>query len=311
MQRAKQLISEHFELALVVALVAATAIIILVAPQKIAFLNIFYIPVLVASYFLGRRQGVLAALVAILLVTIYAILNPAVLLPNSAESPAVALTMWGLFLLVTAYVVGSLYEIKARALADLRQAYDGVLELLSRFIDAADKYSDDHSVRIADLAAKIAVVMDVPNEQIDDIRVGGLLHDVGKVDLSLDVLRKASSLTDSEWEQIRSHTDAGKRLLSHAGGTLDGVVPLVECHHEHFDGSGYLGMAGEDIPLGARILAVADAYVSMLADRPYRMGRTPEDALSEIELCSGSQFDPMVVDAFLIVVRLSPSLTAV
>lgn len=120
---------------------------------------------------------------------------------------------------------------------------------------------------------------------------------------SLDVLRKASALDDDEWAHVKTHTKKGKQLLSPVGGLLRDVVPLVECHHENFDGSGYQGLSGEQIPLGARILAVADAYDSMITDRPYRTGRTPSEALVEVERCGGTQFDPLVVEAFRTVMK--------
>ncbi|TLM77476.1 MAG: HD-GYP domain-containing protein, partial [Actinobacteria bacterium] len=255
-------------------------------------------------YFLGRRQGVLAAVVAVLMVTIYAVLNPGVFAPSMADTPELSLFLWGAFTILTAFVVGTLYDMKTTAVSDLKQAYEGILEILAKFIDAVDKYTNDHSVRVADLAAKIALVLNLPNEEIENIRVSGLLHDIGKVDLSLEVLRKASSLNDEEWAHVKTHTKKGRQLLSPVGGLLRDVVPLVECHHENFDGSGYQGMAGEDIPLGARILAVADAYDSMITDRPYRTGRTPVEAMSEVERCAGSQFDPVVVEAFKTVMKV-------
>jgi HD-GYP domain-containing protein (c-di-GMP phosphodiesterase class II) len=102
---------------------------------------------------------------------------------------------------------------------------------------------------------------------------------------------------------VKTHPTKGTAILKPVGGLLKDVIPLVECHHECFDGTGYHGMRGEAIPIGARILAVADAYDSMVCDRPYRTGRTPAEAMKEVERCRGTQFDPDVVEAFTTVIQ--------
>jgi putative nucleotidyltransferase with HDIG domain len=293
----KGFVMRHFELVVVAVLVAATAFAVLVAANKLAFLNFFYIPVLVASYFLGRREGMFVGLAAVLMVGVYSVLNPQ-LFGDGLDSALLNVGLWGAFCILTAYVVGTLYEVKESAVNDLKQAYQGILEILAKFIDTVDRSTKDHSVRVADLAAEVAIAMDLPKTTVENVRVAGLLHDVGKIDVSLEVLRKASALDDDEWAEIRTHTVKGTALLRPVGGLLGDVVPLVEAHHENWDGSGYLGMQGTDIPLGARVLAVADAYDSMVADRPYRTGRTPLKAIREIERCAGTQFDPGVVDVF-------------
>jgi HD-GYP domain-containing protein (c-di-GMP phosphodiesterase class II) len=118
------------------------------------------------------------------------------------------------------------------------------------------------------------------------------------------VLRKASQLDEEEWKLVKTHPIKGTALLRPVGGLLRDVVPLVEFHHECFDGTGYLGIKGVNIPLGARILCVADSYDAMVCDRPYRAGRTPAAALQEVDRCSGTQFDPDVVAAFKTVMHL-------
>ncbi|TLN13131.1 HD domain-containing protein, partial [bacterium] len=270
MDRLKHLITRNFELAIVVVLVGATAFAVLVAANKLAFLNVFYLPVLVASYFLGRKHGMLVALAAVLMVGLYSILNPSIFGSAAGEIPQLNVVLWGGFTILTAYVVGTLYEVKTVAVNDLRQAYKGILEILAKFIDAVDQYTNEHSMRVSNIAAGIASELKLARNEIDNVRVAGLLHDIGKIDLSLDVLRKASSLDESEWEHIRTHVAKGTAILQPVGGMLRDVVPIVECHHERWDGTGYLGMKGAEIPLGARILSVADAYDSMVCDRPYR-----------------------------------------
>lgn len=303
MLQVKAFVLRHFELAVVVVLVLATAFAVLFSPNKMAFLNFFYIPTLVAAYFLGRRQGVLVAVAGVLMVGIYAVINPDVFRSTTTEIPQLSLLLWGAFIVLTAFVVGSLYEIKTSAVNDLRQAYQGILAILAKFIDAVDAYTAEHSIRVSELAADIARNLSLAEDEVENVRVAGLLHDIGKIDVSLEVLRKASSLDDSDWAQVRTHTAKGMEMLKPVGGLLSDVVPLVECHHEFFDGSGYLGKAGDEIPLGARILAVADSYDAMVCDRPYRTGRTPWEAMKEVERCSGSQFDPAIVSAFKVVMH--------
>jgi putative nucleotidyltransferase with HDIG domain len=291
------------ELAIVLVLVAATGFTVLVVVNKVAFLNCFYIPVLVAAYFLGKKRGVLTGAVAVLLVALYAAIDPRIFRGSLVELPFVNIVLWGAFLIITAYVVGSLYDLKEGAMSDLRQAYEGIVEILAKFIDAVDKYTKEHSVRVSDLAARIAQGMGLPGADVDNVRVAGLLHDVGKIEISVDVLRKAADLSADEWAHVKTHTTKATAVLKPVGGLLKEVIPLIVTHHECFDGSGYHNLESDDIPIGARILAVADAYDSMISDRPYRAGRPPWEAVAEIQKHSGTQFDPHVVKVFSTIVQ--------
>jgi putative nucleotidyltransferase with HDIG domain len=172
------------------------------------------------------------------------------------------------------------------------------LAILAKFIDAVDSYTQDHSLRVSNLAGWIAAEMGLTTKEIENVRAAGLLHDVGKIDISLEVLKKAAALDEKEWAHIKTHVAKGTAILEPVGGLLRGIVPLVEFHHECYDGSGYLGLVGEAIPLGARILAIADSYDAMVCDRPYRAGRTTAEAIKEVERCSGTHFDPQVVEVF-------------
>jgi putative nucleotidyltransferase with HDIG domain len=303
LEKIKKVLYDNFETVVVFILIAAVAFTIFVVINKIAFLNFFYIPTLVAAYFLGKKKGVLVGVLAVLLVTLYGILDPSLFSGKVIELPVYNIILWGSFLIITAYVVGTLYEIKEQALKDLKQAYEGILELVSKFIDSIDKYTQEHSVRVSNLAAKIAEEMNLPQTEVEDIRVAGLLHDVGKIDISIEVLKKAAALTEKEWEEIKTHTKKASSILRPVGGLLQNVIPLIETHHEYFDGGGYQKLKGNEIPLGSRILAVADAYDAMLSDRPYRKGKTPWEAVQEIKKRAGTQFDPKVIKVFLEIVK--------
>jgi putative nucleotidyltransferase with HDIG domain len=156
----------------------------------------------------------------------------------------------------------------------------------------------EHISGVAELAEAVARRMELDEEQIDHVRHAAALHDVGKMAIPDAILDKPAALDDAEWEFIRRHTIIGERIVA-AAPALRPVAALVRSSHERWDGCGYPdALAGEDIPLGARIVSVCDAFDAMVADRPYRAGMDAGDALMELERCSGSQFDPAVVAAF-------------
>jgi putative nucleotidyltransferase with HDIG domain len=187
------------------------------------------------------------------------------------------------------------------AMAGLGNAYDGTLRSLMAALDARDTETAGHSDRVADLTMAIAAEMGI-DQASDDWRYmswGALLHDVGKIAIPDEVLRKPGKLTDDEWDQMRTHPRAGFEILR----AIDFLAPACEivlAHHERYDGAGYpRGLAGEEIPLGARIFMIADAFDAMTSDRSYRDAMPAEEALAEVLRNSGTQFDPAAVRAFL------------
>jgi putative nucleotidyltransferase with HDIG domain len=307
----------------VLLLIGVLGMLNLMVLQQRAFLNLYYLPVVLASYWLGRRKGVGAAVLAVLVVVWFALIDPAnfanmdpqivtfltVTKPDLLTREQVEvfrwldITLWGSFLILTSYAVGTLYDHKQQAFSEVRQAYEGVLQILSKFIDCADRYTEAHSIRVAGYAEAIARELGVKESEVEDIRVAAMLHDVGKLDVSIDVIRKASSLNDEEWAQIREHPALGANIVRSVGGVLRNAVPIILAHHEQYDGSGYYRLKGDDIPLGARVVAVADAFDAITTDRPYQKGRSTREAMQQIESGSGQQFDPEVVDAFHRAVR--------
>lgn len=169
--------------------------------------------------------------------------------------------------------------------------------MLAEALDLRDAGTARHSETVAALAERMAAELGLPADQVERVRLAGLLHDVGKIGISDAVLCKPGKLTDEEWQEMRRHPEIGARLLP--GDALSDISEWVIAHHERPDGKGYpRGLAGDAIPLEARILAVADAYEAMTADRPYRAGMPAEEARDELTRCSGTQFDPDVVRAF-------------
>ena len=165
-------------------------------------------------------------------------------------------------------------------------------------VEAKDPYRQDHAEAVSRLAAQIALQMGLSQAEVEEIRLAGLLHDIGKIDAPDDLLNKPTLLTAEEYEIVKSHTAWGATILEPLN--VKAIERIVHHHHERYDGKGYPdGLAGDKIPLGARIVAVAECFHNMLSDLRYKSARTFEDALAELRRCSGTQFDPEVVKVFL------------
>jgi HD-GYP domain-containing protein (c-di-GMP phosphodiesterase class II) len=175
----------------------------------------------------------------------------------------------------------------------------GTVAALTRAVERRDPYARGHADRVTELAVAIGRRLGFEGERLEELRLGARLHDVGKLAVSARVLLKAGALTTGELLQIRAHPSAGARLVG-SDDELRNALPYVLYHHERWDGGGYPeGRAGDAIPLGARIIGVADAFDAMTSDRPYRRALAVGQALAELFRCAGSQFDPAVVSAFL------------
>jgi putative nucleotidyltransferase with HDIG domain len=194
--------------------------------------------------------------------------------------------------------MGTLYEHRATQINEMRETYHGVLMILRHFI-AKDTYTENHSYRVSIYAATIATALDLPPDRVEDVRAAALLHDIGKLDVSRDLLYKAARLTKEEFEQMQEHVSKGVAILEPVGGSLRRVIPIVLSHHDKFDGSGYHPNRGDEIPIEARIISVADVYDSLTSDRPYRKAMSTFEAKEIIVKGSGTDFDPQVVNAFV------------
>lgn len=264
-------------------------------------LGLYALPTIFSAYVYGRRHAVLTACGSVVFVIILAIVNGDRFLSRIAATAYdrwADLGVWAGLQLVMAYAMGTLYERKESHLAELRRTYFGLLSILQQFI-SNDKYTHNHSNRVAHYAGNIAIRMGLAEQEVDDIRAAALLHDIGKLDTSRELLYKAACLTPEEMVEMRQHVRKGAAMLSPVGGSLSRVIPMILAHHERYDGSGYEAVQGEDIPLGARIIGVADAYDTLTSDRPYRRAVTPFEAKEIIARSAGKNFEPAVVEAFL------------
>lgn len=300
MDKLKGFVFKHFEeiLILTVSLIVVCASFFIF--QQLAFLNFYYLPVLVSGYVLGRRMSVLTAIFCVALIAFSALNNPQIFQTRTGGLLLVSdLMLWGGFLILAGYVVGTLYEQKEQKIRELKNAYVGVLEILTKYLESYDRYTRSHSLRVADYATNIAIAMDLPRGQVENIKVAALLHDIGKIEISSDLIKKAAALTEEEKKQVDAHPQKGLELLSMVGGVLKEAMPIVEAHHTYFvEHAAAEKGKGKQVPLGARILAVADAFDAMVTDRPYRKGKSHWEALEELDRFAGTQFDPEVVNAF-------------
>ena len=181
------------------------------------------------------------------------------------------------------------------------------LTSLALAVDAKDQFTQGHSQKVSGYAVLIAEAVGLTVTEIEEIRLGGMLHDVGKVGITESILNKCGPLNPDEWETMKRHVEYGAKLLEPLRGT-ERIRDMVAHHHEFFDGSGYpQGLAGSHIPLGARIVAIADAYDTITSERTYKKAHTPEEAFQELERCGAAQFDPELVRAFILRLRDLPN----
>jgi cyclic di-GMP phosphodiesterase len=183
-------------------------------------------------------------------------------------------------------------------MAQLQQAYEASLTALANAIDLRDRYTRGHVERVTSYAMTIATCMEWPEWRVEQLRFGAILHDIGKIHIRETTLFKVTPLTNEEWDEIKRHPNNGAEMIKDIP-YLSHAVPIVRHHHERWDGNGYPDrLAGDAIPIEARIVAIADAFDAMTTERPYSPCRDLEDAYDEILKCSGKQYDPQVVKAF-------------
>jgi putative nucleotidyltransferase with HDIG domain len=289
------------ELWLLLSLFSICLMLNLVVDGQRMVLSFYTLPTLGSAYLYGRRHATLTAFGSVLLVCLMTWYNPVLFAATATVAVPVTqwldITVWGGVLIVTGYSMGTLYEHKTQQISELRETYNGVLMILRHFI-AKDEYTENHSYRVSVYAARIAAALDLSPDRIEDVRAAALLHDIGKLDVSRELLYKAARLTSEEYEKVQQHVAKGVAMLEPVGGSLRRVIPIVLAHHDKFDGSGYHPKRGDEIPIEARIISVADVFDSLTSDRPYRKALAPFEAKEIILKGSGTDFDPAVVAAF-------------
>lgn len=215
-----------------------------------------------------------------------------------------------LFFVLLALAFGALVTALLKNLMNLLRrlgtVLDGTVVALANAIEVRDENTGRHSEEIGSYAQELALRLGLGPEEAHLVKLGAVLHDIGKIGIPDSILSKPGRLSPEETRIMRSHPDIGAEIMRGLDG-LEALIPLIRHHQERYDGGGYPdGLRGEEIPLGARIIAVVDAYQAMTSDRPYRKARPPEEAVAELVRNSGTQFDPRVVSAFLKLLNVSP-----
>ncbi len=186
---------------------------------------------------------------------------------------------------------------------ELQQIYFSVLTSLARAVEKKDLGTYGHSIRVSYYSCRIATTLGLPEKDIKNLKGASLLHDIGKIGIGDSILGKRGPLSEDEMRVVRSHPEKGVEILAPLK-QFESMLPVILHHHEHYDGSGYpQKISGADIPLFARIIAVGDAYDAILSNRPYRAAADYKKAIQELASCSGKQFDPVIINAFLDTVR--------
>ena len=185
-----------------------------------------------------------------------------------------------------------------KLIEDLKELFSGTIKAIMEALDAKDSYTSGRSKRITFYSIKIAQQLGLSAVDVGKVELAGMLHDIGMIGVSDEILYKIDELSQEEYDEIKSHIAYSVKILEDIKQLKD-VVEIIKCHHENYDGTGYPeGISGENIPIGARIISVADSFDSIVSDRIYRRKTNYEDALKEIIKNAGTQFDPIVVKAF-------------
>jgi putative two-component system response regulator len=190
-------------------------------------------------------------------------------------------------------------QLRIKRLTDQLERTESVIFMLALAVEAKDTYTEGHLRRLSSYSEQLAVAIGLSSAQVKAIRFGGLLHDIGKISIDDAILRKPGKLTEEEYAQIKRHPEYGARIIQAMRFAGD-VGPIIRHHHERWDGKGYpTGLAGEEIPIGARIVAIVDAYDAMMTDRPYRSSLGLDETMRRMREGRGREWDPVLLDRFI------------
>lgn len=202
-------------------------------------------------------------------------------------------------------IIGSVFEVYQLSIdnqelaLDFKELFSGTILAITEALDAKDSFTFGRSKRVAFYSVKIAKYLQLSEADIGKIELAGLLHDIGMIGVPENIINKPDNLNEEEYAAIKKHVELGAKILEEIK-QLESVINIIKYHHERYDGTGYpSGIRGEEIPIGSRIISVADSYDSMTSERAYRSGLTHESAIAEIKKSSGTQLDPNIVEAFL------------
>ncbi len=285
MDKAIYFLKRHFDKFLPLVLGLIIILVNFVVVQKGTFLNLFYLPILLAGYLLGRKQAVLSAIAVVGLVVFATIQNPGTYFNSQQKWLFLSeITSWGGLLILAAYLTGYLSEQREHKIRELTTAYIGIVEILTKyFLESSDRYTKGHSIRVADYATQVAIKLGLTDSQVENVRVAALLHDIGKVRIGSDLIQKATSVAIEEKEVAYSSTVEGSRFLNALGGVLNKAMPLVTRYHKLMLGETNLkSKEVEGLPIEVRIISVCDTFDSLMMGNEYKLGLEPQEALKEL-----------------------------
>jgi len=297
-----------FEVMLLTVAVGMTYLLYRMGGYKMVVLNLFYLPIVLSGYYLGRTSAGILALFSVLAVAIASTLSSTGLAAYSSPiMVGLALTVWAASLGLTAILVGTLCDERAKTVDELHAAYVGVVEVLSRYLRSANPKDKARSTRVAELSQATAERMRLSRKAIDDVRVGALLYDLGNVEITTQLLSKAVDTLEANPTKVDKYTFSGMDLVHSLGPVLSGAFPLLlnqddaarECLTTEED------RAAGDIPLGAKIIRVVRAYDALVSDDSGGLAMTPQEALQELRKDISGGYDPEVLDAIERCVRRS------
>jgi HD-GYP domain-containing protein (c-di-GMP phosphodiesterase class II) len=289
-----------FEVMLVVVTIGMTFLLYRMGGYKMVVLNLFFLPIVLSGYFLGRTNAGLLALFSVLAVTVATTLDSTGLAAYSTPvMVGLALTVWAAALGLTAILVGTLCDERAKTVEELHVAYVGVVEVLSKYLQNADPEVKARSTRVAELSQAVAVEMRLSRKRIDDVRVGALLYDIGNVEVTTQLLTKAVDTLEANSAKTKSYTFSGEDLVHSLGLVLSGALPLLLNQDEAVLECRLTGEDApvRDVPIGAKIIRAARAYDALVAGESDRRAMSPPDAVQELRKDVSGAFSPDVLDA--------------
>ncbi len=297
-----------FEIMLIVITLGMMFLLWRMGEHRIVVLNLFFLPIVLSGYFLGRTNAGVLALLSVLAVTIVTTMDP-VGLANFKEPIMVglALTVWGGALGLTAILVGTLCDQRSKTVNDLHEAYVGVVEVLSVYLQSANPKNKARSIRIAELSQQTAEEMRLTQKEVDDVRVGALLHDLGNVEITTQLLTKAMGTLESEQTDYQSYTFSGSELVQSLGTVLRGAVPLLLTQDMALNECAATAeeYVTSDEPKGAKIIRAVRAFDSLASEGLGQERRGAEDTVRELRKEVSGGYDPDVLDAIERVARQS------
>jgi len=288
------------EIALIVVCVGLTCLLNQIQGYRMVVLDLFFLPIVLAGFFLGRyRAGVLAMFCVICASCVTALHLVDLAPPASPLVMALAITVWAAVLGLMALLVGTLSDDRAKKLKELHDAYVGVVEVLTQYLQSAKPHVKTRSIRVAELSQQVGMAMRLPPRRIDDIRVAALLHEMGNIEITTKVIRRAVGSLADEQTGTDVHTFQGADLMLSLGTIFSGAVPLLLNQDEAITESGAVGQTGKphEIPLGAKIIRVSRAYCE-LADSTLGIARiAPVEIVKKFRNDFGAEFDADILDA--------------